>query len=246
MMGGIVNTPQVANQAPTPQNTPVVPNAVTNLTQMTDPQLAQLVMQSKQVDMPNHLNDVANNAVQQFVYMAGVNELPTVLDQATFDQYLVDNNIPRSEILSRSTGGANYTVNGTTIRLSPDQTTDLLRYGQLNYVGGKQGGAMLSFGAYFAMNGGANTGYSNGATMIGVLNPQTARPITYNQLARRTNSWANSHPQTARAVGAFSSRNASIYALMQGYNVITDSGKGYNQYNNVIDRSALVLRQNNL
>lgn len=239
--GGLAGMQNVANQAPSPQNTPVVPNASTVLSQMTDDQLATLYQQSKTVDMPNHLNDVAD-ATQKFVYMAGVNAKPQVLDKASFDQYLKDNNIPRNQVMSRSTGGANYTVNGTTIRLSPSQVTDLTKYGELNYVGGKHGGQVYGAGTYFDMNGGGNTGYASGATMIGVLSP-SAKVISKNQLKNQTAQWARSHPNFARAVGSFNNSNASIYALAQGYNVIKSD---YGGYHNVIDRSALVMQSQNI
>lgn len=230
----------IANQAPTPQNTPVVPNAVTNLTQMSDDQLANLYLASRTVDMPNHLNDV-NNPTQKFVYAAGVNEKPLVLDQAAFDQYLKDNNIPSYEILARSTNGANYTVNGTNMRLSPTQTTDLIKYGSLNYVGGKHGGDVYGNGTYMDMNGGQNTGYGRGTTMIGVLSP-TARTINKQQLLNKIPAFSQKNPKFARAVGSPTNNKLSIYALAMGYNVITSSGG----YHNIIDRSALVLRKNDL
>lgn len=238
--GGLAGMQNVANQAPSPQNTPVVPNASTVLSQMTDDQLATLYQQSRTVDMPNHLKDVAD-ATQRFVYMAGVNAKPQVLDQASFNQYLRDNNIPRNQVLSRSTNGANYTVNGTTIRLTPNQVTDLTKYGDLNYIGGKHGGQVYGAGTYFDMNGGRNTGYAGGATMIGVLNPNTAKPISRSQLRQQTAQWVQSHPKFARQVGSFDYGNMSIYALAQGYNVITGG-----TYHNVIDRSALVMQSNNI
>lgn len=228
----------VANQAPSPANTPVVPNAATALSQMSDAQLTQLYQQSRNVDMPNHLNDVADKT-QRFVYMAGVNGKPQVLDQASFDQYLKDNNIPRSQVLARTTGGASYTVNGTTINLSDNQVCDLIKYGDLNYVGGKHGGQLYGGGTYFDMNGGRPTGYNGRQTMIAVLSP-TAKTIDKYQLSRQTTQWAKSHPNFAKAVGPFSNSNASIYALAQGYNVITGGS-----YHNVIDRTAIVMRANN-
>ena len=236
--GGTLNN--VANQAPSAQNTPVVPNAVTVLSQMTDQQLTQLYNQSRTVDMPNHLKDVSD-ATQKFVFTAGLNEKPQVLDDAAFAQYLKDNNIPQRDVLARSTGGAGYTVNGTTINLSPTQVTDLTKYGDLNYIGGKHGGQVYGAGTYFARNGGVPTGYSNGATMIGVLS-KNAKPISRSQLQTRTARWVQSHPQFANAVGRFSSSTMSIYALAQGFNVITD---GANDYHNVIDRSAIVLKAKN-
>lgn len=240
--GGGLNMQSISNQAPSPQNTPVVPNASTVLSQMTDAQLAQLYNQSRTVDMPNHLNDVADKT-QRFVYMAGVNGKPMVLDTASFNQYLSDNNIPRSDILARSTGGANYNVNGTNIRLSANQVTDLTKYGDLNYIGGKHGGQVYGAGTYFDRNGGRPTGYAGGGqTMIAVLNPQTAKPISMNRLQTQTANWAKTHPQFTKAVGRFNGSTASIYALAQGYNVITD---GRNGYHNVIDRTALVMRDKN-
>lgn len=236
--GGLNN---VANQAPNPQNTPVVPNATTVLSQMNDQQLTALYNQSRNIDMPNHLKDVSD-ATQRFVFAAGLNEKPLVLDDAAFAKYLKDNNIPQRDVLARSTGAAQYTVNGTTIRLSPTQVTDLTKYGDLNYIGGKVGGQLYGAGTYFDRNGGKPTGYNNnGATMIGVLS-KNAKPISRQQLRAQTANWVQKHPQFARSVGQFSSSTMSIYALAQGYNVITD---GMGSYHNVIDRSAIVLKAKN-
>lgn len=191
--------------------------------------------------MPNHLKD-ASDATQKFVYAAGVNEKPLVLDDAEFDKFRRDNNIPKSQQMARSTNGASYTVNGTTMTLTPQQTTDLIKYGSLNYIGGKHGGQVYGAGTYFAMNGGRNTGYG-GTTMVAVLNPKTAKPIDRATLRSQTARWSQSHPQFANAVGPFKNSNASIYALVQGYNVITD---GMDDYHNVIDRSAIVIKKNNI
>lgn len=236
--------PPVADQAPDANNTPLTPGAVNALTQMSDDQLAALFRASQSVDMPNHLNDIADKT-QKFVFQAGVNELPTVLDDAAFDQFLKDNNISRREILARSTDGASYIVNGTQIRLTAQQVTDLMKTGIYNYVGGKHGGQVYGAGTYFAKNGGSPTGYANGATALAILNPQTARTIDLQSLVRKATSWAASHPKFAAAVGSPSSRsNYSIYALAMGYNVITDSASAPD-YHNVIDRSALIYRKSN-
>lgn len=88
-------------QAPTPTNTPVQPDALSTLTKMSDDQLTGLLRQAKAAQIPNHLND-APDITQKFAFVAGVNEKPTVLDDASFDQYLKDNHIPRRDILARS------------------------------------------------------------------------------------------------------------------------------------------------
>ena len=237
------NTQNIANQAPTPQNTPVNPAGVTALTQMTDDQLANLVKQSRNVDMPNHLADV-DDATQKFVYAAGLNGKPEVLDTAAFNKYLTDNGIPRSQILSRTVGDANYVVNGTNIKLSPAQINSMLRDSDLTYVGGKRGGQLYGAGTYFDMNGGGSTGYGYGsrakATAIGVLS-KSAKVITDGALSSKAAQFRKTHPKTAAEIGGYSRRTMSIYALAMGYNVI----KG-GSYHNVIDRTALVLSDKDL
>ncbi len=233
----------IANQAPTPANTPVNPAGVTALTQMTDDELAALYNRSKTVDMPNHLSDIDNNT-QKFVYTAGLNGKPEVLDDAAVNQYLKDNNIPRSQIMARTVGDASYVVNGTNIRLSPDQITMMLKDGELNYIGGKAAGkSWYGHGTYFDMNGGTPTGYGygsrNSATCIGVLS-KNAKIISDRALASQATSFAASHPKFARAVGKYSTNTMSIYALAMGYNVIQNGS-----YHNVIDRTALVMRSSN-
>lgn len=231
-----VSGPQVAAQAPSPSNVPITPGGATTLSQMSDDQLTTLYRQSRNVDMPNHLSDV-DDKTQKFVFAAGINAKPTVLDTAAYNQFLQANNIPKSDQLARSTGGANYSVNGTNIRLSPQQVTAMIKDGDLNYIGGKWGGNVHGSGTYFDMNGGRPTGYNNGATCIGVLNPKTARPISDGQLRSRVSAFQRSHPKFSAAVGQYSYDTMSIYALAMGYNVITAGS-----YHNVIDRSAIVMR----
>ena len=149
---------QVQNQPPTQNNTPVQPGALTALSQMSDDQLAQLAQLAKTTQLPNHLNDV-DDLTQKFVYTAGLNARPTVMDQAAFNQFMADNHIPRSQILSRSVSGATYRVGNTQYNLSPQQVIQMFTQSRLTYSGGKQGGQALGGGTYFAMTGGSNTGY---------------------------------------------------------------------------------------
>lgn len=218
---------QVAAQPPTPDNTPVTPNGVTKLSQMSDAELAQLVRDAKKVVLPNQLADVSD-ITQKVVYQAGLNEKPMVLDRQEFDQFIRDNNIPQAEVLSRSIGGGNYTNQmQTSIRLTPSQISDMLKYSRFNYIGGKVGGMAYGAGTYFAATGsiGSGTGYG-GYTMNAVLNPNTAKIVSKSQLRTLAARFAQSHPQFAKAVGSFSygsGGNASVYALAMGYNVIADN-----------------------
>lgn len=237
-------TGPIQNQVPDVNNTPVAPDAIAQLQGMSDAQLAQAYLNSQKVNLPNHLND-ANDKTQKFVFSIGLNDKPLVLDQAGFQQFMQQNNIPQAEILSRSVNnGQLNTSAGNKSNLTAQQVVDMLKYSRLTYIGGKHGGQKLGAGAYLDMNGGGNTMYG-GTTLKGVLNPQTAKVITRSQLDRMARSFDRSHPQFARATGGYqnsntswTNNNMSVYALAMGYNVIKDD---YGGYHNVIDRKALVL-----
>ena len=241
-----VPTPQqtgpIQNQVPDDNNTPVTPDPMGQLQGMSDAQLAQLYTQSQNSKMPNHLNDV-DDKTQKFIFTVGMNDKPLVLDQAAFRQFMQDNNIPQAQVLSRSiNGGQLKTSAGGKSNLTPQDIADMLKYSRLNYIGGKIGGQAYGAGTYLDMNGGRNTGYENGATLTGVLNPNTAKVVTDSMLAQLARAFDRTHPQFARATGGYSTsfhnNNMSIYATVLGYNVIKDST---GSYHNVIDRKALVL-----
>lgn len=238
------NNPNVQNQTPNAQNTPVTPGAVTALTKMTDDELAALVYASQKAQMPNYLAD-RPDPTQKFVFQAGINEKPMVLDQQAFNQYLQDNNIPQGEILSRSVNGANYlNQQGYTVRYTSDQIQKILKYSNLTYIGGKHGGQLLGAGAYFAMNGGGYTGYG-GNTAVAVLNPN-AKIIEKYTLQSQIKQFAQTHPKFAAAVGPVTNQSLSIYALAMGYQVIAQSSTKHpnsDDYYNIIDRSALVYKE---
>lgn len=234
----------IVNQVPDDTNTPVVPDALDTLQGMNDAQLAQLFRQSQAAALPNHLGDV-DDQTQKFIFAIGMNDRPTVLDQAQFQQFMSDNGIPQSQILSRSvSGGVLKTSAGNTRNLSAQEVSDILKYSRMNYIGGKHGGQAYGAGAYFDMNGGGNTGYASGHTDTAVLNPKTAKVITDTRLAQLARAFDRSHPQFARATGGYSTNfhnnNMSIYATVLGYNVIKQSGSTYHA---IIDRKALVMRQ---
>lgn len=232
----------IAQQAPNAQNTTVTANALNAISSMSDSQLANLVNQAQTAQLPNFLSD-RDDLTQKFVYVAGLNEKPMVLDDTQFNQFLKDNNIPKSQILSRSMDDSSYTnAGGNTVKYKASQLFDMLKYSRLNYIGGKMGGKAYGAGTYLDRTGGnQRTGYGS-VTNDAVLNPKTAKVISKSNLLTQASRFASSHPQFARAVGSFSMRtNGSIYALAMGYNVIRSDHSGYH---NVIDRSALVWKKN--
>lgn len=241
-----VNTmnPANANQAPNDQNTPVQPGGVTALTQMTDDELANLVIASKSAIMPNFLSDV-DDVTQKFVYQAGMNELPEVMDAASFGQFLSDNNIPQSQVLARGVDDITYSAGGHSMKLSAQNVLDMMMYSKYNYIGGKVGGQRFGAGTYFAMNGGRSTGYGS-QYAVAAMNPAKARVIDESTLRRKAAAFAKTHPKFNRAIGGFvdsnkwTNNNMSVWALVMGYNVIKDPG---DSRTNVIDRSVLVYRK---
>lgn len=239
-----VQAAQVVQQVPDDTNTPVTPNALTALSQMDDAQLAQVFLASQQAALPNHLDD-ASDITQKFVFHNGLNDKPMVLDAASFKQFMADNNIQQSEVLSRSiNGGVLKTSAGGKRNLTAKDVADMMMYSRLNYIGGKHGGQAHGAGTYFDMNGGGNTGYGHGLTVNAVLNPATAKVITSSALHAKAAAFDQAHPQFAKATGgynrSFRNNNMSVYALAMGYNVIKDSNSGYH---NIIDRKALVYKQ---
>lgn len=248
------NNPQpIADQTPTPANTPVTPNAVDAIAQMSDDQLATLVNSAIGVDMPNFLADI-KDTTQNFVFAAGLNEKPLVLDKSAFDQYMKDNNISQSQIMSRYFNSGHETSGTTPAKYNKtaDQISDIIKNSRLNYIGGKQGGQAYGGGTYFDMNGGQSTGYG-GTGMTAVLS-KNAKIISKPDLIAKIPSWSKAHPKASAAIKrlerstggssqGFFNNSMSVYALAMGYNVISASTthKGRAGYHNIIDRSALVI-----
>ena len=210
--------------------------------QMSDDQLAQIITQSQGVDLPNQLNDV-NNEMQKFTYYAGLNTKPMVLDDASFNQYMKDNGISKSEIIARDVNSASYKLpSGASVPLSARQIADMYMYSDSHYVGGKKGGSLHGYGGYFAVTGGSSTGYGgrNSVTIQAVFS-QNAKSINESSIQSRWSSFANAHPKADRAMRSIRDTDSrqNMQAILMGYNVVRCS----NSYRVVLDRSALVFHQ---
>ncbi len=215
---------------------------VTAFKQMSDDQLAQIISQSQSVDLPNQLNDV-HNEMQKFTYYAGLNTKPTVLDDASFNQYLKDNGISRSEIIARDVNAGSYKLpSGQNVPLSSRQIADMYMYSDAHYVGGKQGGSVHGYGGYFAVTGGGSTGYGNsGSTTMQAVFSKNAKIVKEGTIQQRWSSFANAHPKADRAIRNIRDHSSrqNMQAILMGYNVVQCSGS----YRVVLDRSALVFHQ---
>ena len=242
---------QQAPPAPTPVN-PAAPMPTTQqqLAQMNDAQVTQILKAANRIDMPNHLTD-RDDPTQKLIYTIGLNTPPQTMNAKDFSKFMRDNNISSSEIMSREVGGGQYrTTSGAMRHLTPQQVAQMWISDPYNYIGGKHGGQALGAGAYFDMNGGRSTGYSPGGVRItAILNPNTARVIDASTLRAKAIQWAQTHPQADKMIrrmangskSTFGRKELSLYATVLGYNVI--KGGGSRGYHNVIDRSAVIVRQ---
>ena len=223
------------------------------LKQMSDDELQLAVVESRKVDFPNYLNDVAD-ATQNFVYYIGLNSKPLLLDRKRFNEFMRDNNIPKNQIMSR--------VIRDDERHTAREYVEMLKYSEYNYIGGKYGGQGMGAGTYFEMNGGGpphvlRVGFRPGTIINAVYNPATAKVIdatTLRMVARRLEML---RPCFCRTVGPYNDgglsgkgNNMSLYELALGCNAIAQ----YYDENDVfaenaarrgeqcvIDRGALVI-----
>lgn len=268
---GMPQPQQVNPNQPIPQSIPTPQDALVDASKtasvygnntasmfngMTDDQMAQAVKNSRNVDMPNHIADVSD-ITQNFTYANGLNAKPTVLSNADFDNYIKQNNISSNEYLLREVDPIRFNSNGVQFTYSADDVTDMFKTSDINYIGGKHGGQAYGAGTYFAQGDfNYRTGYGSGAdgvghkTMVAVFDKSKARAISMGDIRSEWSKFSKTHAKTASAVDNLpSSRTHAIKALLMGYNVITSQSsgslKGYGEYYNIIDRSALVVRAGN-
>ena len=241
---------QQVQPAPTPAVLPPAPmqTSLDQLSKMNDSQVLNVLKTAEKADLPNHLKD-RYDPTQQLIYTIGLNAPPTIMDKQAFDAFRHANGIPSSQIMAREVGAGKYkTTAGTTRNLTSQQIAQMWTSDPYNYIGGKLGGQALGAGAYFDMNGGKGTGYASGGTKTAaILNPQTAKVVTTRTLMQQAQKWAQSHPRAnaqlqrmaRKSQASFGNSQYSLYAAVLGYNVITSGGSYYN----VIDRSAVIVRQ---
>ena len=226
-------------------------NKLQQFAALDDRAMARAIYESENAQLPIFLMD-RPSATQNLVFSQDFNEMPLVLSNYDFNQYLIDHGIPKSQVMFRSTNNASFFVSGQNVQfnLTPEQTLDMLRYSPYSYVGGKHGGMAYGAGNYFSMAAHGNTGYGGATTKV-VLSP-TASIISDNRLYSGMSLFDAKMPLTASEIKRAANRpgmktsgeTMSLYALAQGFNVITDSTTNPD-YHNIILRSAMVMNKNN-
>lgn len=148
---------------------------------------------------------------------------------------------------SNRTGGQRQSVTGYQVMNQPPQIVNT----QAQVTSGNNAAfADTDDRDYHQLVGGRNYFQNQNMTIdqqiatMNYLSPDTESGSLYTQ----TRAFIRSHPKFAAAVGPFHNSTMAIYALAQGYNVITDDPAGSyrrNTYFNVLQRDALVIRQSN-
>ena len=198
---------------------------------MSDDDKADFISTNIQQGVPAHL---AQNDFQKFIYNSGLNEKPTIVDDATLDT------MNGTEIF-RTVNSVYDRQND--ISYNADQIAKQVTAGRVTRVS-DNGGSVYGRGIYFADSYYGSTRYGNStgnvkktAVMRGKLN-SNAKVINYytaSQGASREMASGSKLGKTLRKCDSDS--RASIYAMAKGYNVIT-SGHGYY---NILNRNAITM-----
>ena len=198
---------------------------------MTDDEKADFIGANVQQGVPAHL---AQNDFQRFVYNSGLNEKPTIVDDATLDT------MNGTEIF-RTVNSVYDSKND--ISYNADQIAKQVTAGRVTRVS-DNGGSVYGRGIYFADDYNGSTSYGNTrgnvkstAVMRGKLN-NNAKVINYNTAYSGVSKEIASGSKLGRALRKCDSDSrVSLYAMSKGYNVIS-SGHGYY---NVLNRNAITM-----
>lgn len=203
---------------------------IEDLRSMNDDDLHDMLLAITKQELPDYL---MNNQMQKMAYALNMNEKPTVLPDSVFQKQAKG-----ATVIYNAQNDAH--ANGIT--LTADDIHDFIRYGDETLV---QNG-VYGNGLYFSNSRRGSASYGSRQARA-ILNPATAKTISYNQLKTEYDNWINSRPMTRKALGAMKARNKgygtntySQFAMLKGYNVITSYQGGGETYYTVLDRRALI------
>ena len=198
--------------------------------QMSDKDLHDLLLAITKQDLPDYLMP---NMQQRFVYALGVNGKPVVEDDSTFAV-----NSKGQKVIYN----AQSSVNLSGYTLDADDIHDFLKYGDDTL----QQNGIYGNGIYFSDSRSGSAGYGSRQSKAR-FNPATAKIVTMSQLKSEYDAWKKTHPLSQKALGYTKANNSgygnntySQFALLKGYNVISQNVGGGETYYSVLDRSALI------
>lgn len=201
---------------------------------MTDDQKADVIDSMASQPAPAFLSDTA---MQRFTYNLGLNDKPTLVDDATLDTM-------NGTELFRTVNDAKDGV--TRLRYGADEIATQIQRGRVTRYS-DSGGSVYGRGLYFADNYGDSTGYGytrgniKSTAVVRAKVNSNAKIINIDQVKRGLSNEMASGSKLGKSLSKIYRRDhhsaESIYALSKGYNVII-SGHGYF---NVLNRNAITM-----
>ena len=198
---------------------------------MDDDAKADVINNALKQGVPDHLSQTD---FQKFIYNTGLNDKPDVVDDATL------NNMTGTEIF-RTVNNVYDRQND--ISYSADQIAKQVIAGRVTRTS-DNGGSVYGRGIYFANNKADSTAYGNTrgnvkktAVIRGKLN-NNAKVIDYNKALRGALKKEGDGTKLGTILSKVDSASmVSIYAMTQGYNVISNG----RTYLNVLNRNAVTM-----
>lgn len=201
---------------------------------MTDDQKADTIDAMASQPAPAFLSDTA---MQRFTYNLGLNDKPTLVDDATLDS------MNGTELFRTVNAGKDPVAR---VKYDADEIAVQVQRGRVTRYS-DNGGSVYGRGIYFADDYGSSKIYGNttgnikSTAMIRCKLNSNAKAIGYSQansgMLREIMSGSKLGKSLKKIERTDSESAVSIYALCKGYNVIT-SGHGYF---NVLNRNAVTM-----
>ena len=201
---------------------------------MSDDDKADAIATMASQPAPAFLSDTA---LQRFTYNLGMNDKPTLVDDATLDS------MNGTELFRTVNAGKDSVAR---VKYDADEIAVQVQRGRVTRYS-DNGGSVYGRGLYFADNYGDSSIYGNTAgnikstAMIRCKVNSNAKAINYSRAKSGLQSEISSGSKLGKALSKINSKDSqsavSIYALAKGYNVIT-SGHGYF---NVLNRNAVTM-----
>lgn len=200
--------------------------------QMTDDEKADAIKTAISQDIPDHLNKRSD--YQKLIYNLGMNDKPTLVDDATLDS------MKGTEVFRT----VNFVYDSSTdLGFTAPQIAKQTQAGKITRVSNGST-AVYGDGIYFATSKSESSYYGNTrgnvnkTCMMRAKFNNNASIISYRNAVNGVSQEISNGTKLGKVLRSCNrSSQASIYALAKGYNVI-DAGNGYM---NVINRGALTM-----
>lgn len=207
---------------------------------MDDNQFSLLINQAKNTDIPKDLN--SESLLQKIVYMAKLNDKPTILNSTEFDEYIKENKLILCFRGTRPNGD-----------LSAEEIHDMTRYSDKFYVGN----GIHGDGLYTTTCLNEAEGY--GESIMTIAIKKDAKIITREEALelykneKRNNTLVGESLRNykhQRRIGS-TYKSSSIVALQKGYDIIKvvggNKGDGTTEYTGdyyiILNRAAIIIKE---